>query len=183
MNNLARSRLAGILMLLLPLLGGFLSESLAAAKLDQSEKPDKTVNFSIDPFGFLSRISNIGMEWIVDDNMSLGPSLSLMNISSPSTTGTALGVGAVLTATFGHKIFTDGVFIRPFLDYSVAAANSLSATGVALGASVGYWWFWKSGLNLGIGLGYHYMTINLASLGLTTAGGRVSEFFQIGYNF
>lgn len=183
MNNLARSRLAGILLLLFPLAGGLFSESLAAEKLDKSEKSDNTVNFSIDPFGFLSGVSNISMEWLADDNMSLGPSLSLMNISSRSTTGTAVGIGAVLTATFGHKIYTNGVFIRPFLDYSVAAANSLTATGIALGASVGYWWFWKSGLNLGVGLGYQYTTMNLASLGLSTAGGRVTELLQIGYNF
>jgi hypothetical protein len=140
-------------------------------------------NFSIDPLGLLAGVANLEMEWSVADDKSIGPTLSYSNISSSTTSGSAVGFGVVLTVNVGHKVFTDGWFLRPSADYAIATANSQSATGLGLGADVGYWWFQDNGINFALGLGYQYFTMNMASIGLNTSAGRGNAMAQIGYSF
>ena len=179
MNNLIPSQLLRVLSLLIfvTLTSGFSSKSFAA----ESPVAERTANFSLDPIGFINGISNLGMEWQIIETVSAGPTLSYSNFG----TGGMIGFGATLTFTPGHSVFSNGWFIRPFVEYATASSNlsTATATGAALGSYSGYWWFWDNGLNLGAGLGFQYLAINMAAIGLNYSNFMPTGMAQIGYSF
>lgn len=148
---------------------------------------DRSANISVNPLGLLVGLANLSADFGVAPNIAIGPELSFASVSSTSgsvkSSATIFGVAGSMTAFLGHPRFTDSWFVRPFVGYSVVSGTSTSASGVRVGADFGYWWFWDSGFDLGLGLGIQYISANFSSVGVSVSSTWPSALFQIGYSF
>jgi hypothetical protein len=80
---------------------------------------------------------------------------------SMSADVTALAVAAVVRAELGALLFLQrfafhGLYVRPRLEWSSAAAKSASGRAIGAGATVGYEWTWPFGATLRLGGGVSY---------------------------
>lgn len=155
---------------------------------------EKTVNLSVNPLGLAFGAANMNADFAVSESLTFGPSISYASFSATglnadlttnTTTGSATGFGVNMNWFMGNKALTDSWFLNPFVMYAKASSSqNLSASGTSFGANIGYWWFWESGINLGLGLGIQKLNIDLATLGLGSISGTLpSAMFQFGYAF
>jgi hypothetical protein len=151
----------------------------------------KGVNLSANPGGLLLGSLNLRAEIGVSDNIAVGPYVSYRSHSASllgyGGTASALGIGAAATFSIGHARFTDGWFASPYLGYGhgVAGSSYVGSTMTA-GANFGYWWFWNSGFNVGLGLGaeYAHYVGHIDGIGDGSLAGIVpSGMLQVGYAF
>lgn len=151
---------------------------------------DRTINLTVNPLGLALGSANMNADFAVTESLTVGPSLSYSSykstgVTATSTTATAYGMGVNVNWFMGNKALTDSWFLNPFFMYAKATSNlNTSASGTTFGANIGYWWFWESGINLGLGLGVQQLNIDLSSIGLGGISGTLpSAILQFGYSF
>lgn len=145
---------------------------------------DRSTNISVNPLGFLIGAANVSAQFKVSERFSIGPSASFYRYSVDESKATGYGLGLDAVFYLSGTAFNDSWFLGPFLGYANASNGGLSASGVGVGATIGYWWFWDSGFNLSLGIGIQYVTIDFSQIGLGTLSGTLpAAQFSIGYAF
>lgn len=171
-----------------------LCSTYSFAATAESTGPDKDLNIRVNPLGFIFGAANVQFDIGISDSFTLGPSLSYASVKATSTTtvngtttssssvsSSAFGVGARANLFLGHSRFTDGWYLGPEVGFASAKAGSTSASGLSVGAVVGYGWFWEKGFNIMFGLGVQYISVDTAvfSVGGVLPAGE----FTLGYAF
>lgn len=116
----------------------------------------KNVNFALSPVGVLYGISKFQIDIGASPNVTLGPSVTYMGVSDSNVNGTLWGVGITGNYFIEHNRFTDGIFVNATFEYSFLNIGVAFASGLSLGASFGYSWFWDGGFNLSAGAGAEF---------------------------
>jgi outer membrane autotransporter protein len=148
--------------------------STSHAGFDGAKDNSNTMNFRFGALGLLVGILDVNLDFKMNDEWTVGPTLALVNVSVDSPAGfnddkikikgTYIGARA---NWFKNGVYTDGLYVGPSLNYQTLEATTtgsanqeITAKGSALIASclVGYGWFWESfnmmlggGLSLGLG--------------------------------
>ncbi|MCM2322987.1 MAG: DUF3575 domain-containing protein, partial [Oligoflexia bacterium] len=124
----------------------------------------KDYNVRVNPLGLLFGSANAALDIGVSDSITVGPMASLMSatttVGTTTTKTTIFGVGAGVNFFLGQNRFTDAWVFSPFAQYISASVDSESAGALAVGADMGYQWFWENGVNLGLGLGVGYYSLD-----------------------
>ena len=114
-------------------------------------------NFRFSPVALLIGIANVSLDVVISPEWTLGPSLSYakFKIDAKGNSGTSYDVNlasaGVRANWFKNGVYTDGIYVGPFVTYlktSIGATGTTTITGdaagVAFGSLVGYGWFWNS---------------------------------------
>lgn len=144
----------------------------------------QSTNITVNPLGLLLGTANLGVEFKVSDNLTVGPSASFSHIKSGSESATGFGLGAKLDVYLSSDAFTDSWVLTPFFGWGRYSNNDDSINAFAGGVVFGYYWIWPSGFNMNFGLGIQYISADFDEIGL----GDVSAVlpagnFSLGYAF
>ncbi len=165
----------------------FLGISTSASSAVNSDRQSiQFMNVNLDPVQLLVGSTSVAVDFGISESITIGPSMYYSYHSLGVTTGQSIVLGMRSIFFLGHARFTDGWFVTPFFQWGKSSSSlNLTGNGPVLGVDVGYWWFWESGVNVGLGLGLKYNTIDLKNLGLDTRGSATSPSFlvQFGYSF
>lgn len=145
----------------------------------------KSYNLHANPLGLLFGVANLNFDFKLSDNFALGVGASYFRYTYLTTSATSIGFSVAGTWFPSHDAFTTGLFVRPEVGYAFASVTGASASGIAIGANVGYWWFWEGGFNLGLGGGLSYYGVNYGNLIAGAASSSVGPTLManIGYAF
>jgi hypothetical protein len=147
--------------------------STSHAGFDGAKDSSNTMNFRFGALGLLVGVLSVDLDFKMDQEWTLGPSLELVNMKVDRSAGynddfKVKGSNVGLRANwFKNGVFTDGLYVGPSLNYTSikvtttdASNQEISASGSVLIARclVGYGWFWESfnmmlGGGLAVGLG------------------------------
>ncbi len=142
------------------------------------------VNIYISPLGFVFGVANLAAEFKLAERLSLGPTVSYSKRTSGTSSATAWSFGATMTLYLSDPAMNDSWFISPFFQYAIASNGNLSASGIATGLDLGYWWFFDSGINIALGAGIQYYSIDFSSIGIGAISSLLPSLkFSIGYAF
>ena len=146
------------------LLTVLLSTSQAFAQSGMNSTGSK-YNFRFSPLSLLIGVANVSLDVTIAPDWTLGPSLSYakFKIDANGNNGTSYDVNlasaGVRANWFRNGVYTDGLYVAPFVTYlktSIEASGTTTVTGdaagVAFGGIVGYGWFWNS-FNMMLGAG------------------------------
>lgn len=161
---------------------------------------DDSMNLRFSPVGLLIGYLNVDFDFKLNDNWTLGPTVSYWSVSTSATGGFTQDIKLTATA-FGaranwHKngVFTDGLYVSPIVQIISASASSGSTTASVstwgLQGLVGYHWFWDS-FNLSLGGGFGMTGAakakveepgRSAEVNLSRSGGLALDF-MLGFTF
>jgi hypothetical protein len=156
------------------------------------EKVDKDAglfyhgNLSDLTVGFNYIYPTIHYQQAVSDHFTLG--LMPIYLSTPTGTGTLTGLGGYLTLNYYGLEAFHGLWIQAgggaySLNTNVAGA-SYNYFSPAVVGTVGYRWYWESGLNFGFGVGVQYLfSSNPSGASLDFSGLLPSIAMDIGFAF
>src|SRR5262249_20509216 len=119
------------------------------------------MNFRFSPIGLIIGAINVGMDFQVNENWTVGPELTYWRFAVSSTKNATFNEDFEITAFgggtranwFRNGVFTDGLYVGPHLDYAsvkvtgrdvYGADVEASWSGVIAGCLVGYGWYWDS---------------------------------------
>jgi len=141
---------------------------IMSAPLARAENSDN-FNVHFGPITLLVGLFDVGIDFVVHDNWTVGPEFQYMHWKLTSSGGfsgdydvTAFSVGGRAN-WYSNGVFTDGLYVSPKLSFArakVSTNDSLGnsvdgeASSMFLSGLVGYAWFWDSfNIHLGGGLG------------------------------
>ena len=114
-------------------------------------------NFRFSPLGLVFGLASASLDIAVNQDWTVGPELSYakFKVNASGTNQTSFDVNlasaGVRANWFKNGVYTDGLYVGPFVRYaktSIDASGSTTITGeaagVAVGSLVGYGWFWNS---------------------------------------
>ncbi len=159
--------------------------TLAATSVLAPAETLRSTNLSVAPVGILIGYANLAADFGIGESVTLGPCLSYSRFPLELEIGESISFGVQSVIFIGHRRFTDGWFVTPFIQWATnGRAFTLSGSGPALGADIGYWWFWENGINIGFGLGLKYMAVDFSNQGLSNARSGITvpnALVQMGY--
>jgi hypothetical protein len=125
-----------------------------------SAKSGPAINIRVAPLGLLVDVISTDVNVAVGEDWSLGPqfSSSHLKVSDYTISGTSFGLRG--NYFFGGASFAEGWYLGPFASYSnwqvkdesPGVNKEGSASGVTIGAILGYHWAWEN-FNIDFGLG------------------------------
>lgn len=147
--------------------------------------PDRNVNISLNPLALSLGSLDVGAEFKISDKVSLGP---YGRYSLDRDDGKLIQDGLGVRADFAlsGRTFHSGWYLSPFIsrysfkmknvtiaDDTATSGNSSNTaksaskvasdwdfTSLNVGATAGYGWFWRPGINLRLGAGLMHSTID-----------------------
>lgn len=153
-------------------------------ELSHASNDSKSMNITVNPLGFFFGLANVGAQFKASDKFSIGPSVSFGQYKSGDDKATSFGVGADAVLYLSGTTFEDSWYLGPFFSYASASNNGTTVSGIGVGATIGYWWFWENGFNLSLGVGVQYVSLDFTKLGLSSISGTLPSMqFSIGYSF
>ena len=155
------------------------------ASVSASESPSAaSMNLTTAPAGMAFNSYNLGALFKTGDSLAVGPKAAYSTYSENGNSGTGFGFGAEALVSLNAKTFESGWVLLPSFEYSTASSGGKSVGGITVGADVGYWWFMKSGFNVGVGAGAQYVSLNFEDIGLGSIGGVIPSLMsKVGYSF
>ena len=136
------------------------------------------------PAGLAFNSYNVGALFKTNDTLAFGPKAAFSTYSENGNSGTGFGLGMEALVALGSKTFESGWVLLPSIEYASASSNGKSVGGMTIGADIGYWWFMKSGFNVGVGAGAQYVSLNFEDIGLGSIGGVIPSLMsKVGYSF
>lgn len=180
-----------------------LSASAAFAESPLVSKTSK-YNFRFLPLGLVVGLASVSLDVAVNPDWTVGPELSYakFKVDASGTNGASFDVnlasGGIRANWFKHGVYTDGLYVGPFVRYAKTAINSTGTTtvtgetaGVAIGSLIGYGWFWDS-FNMMLGAGAAVAT-GESNMVVTETNGKRTEIpnrgagpageFSLGWTF
>lgn len=146
-------------------------------------------NIRVNPLGLLFGSFNVGADFAVSDQFTLGGGGSYSSLSSGSTKASAFGIEA-RAQYFFDKVFTDDWYLAPFFAYSSGTGedginSDIDVTVTSFGAAIGYMWIWDN-FNIQFGGGLQSLSIDADSnaTNFTSLDGVLPYLeFTLGYAF
>ncbi|MCB0379423.1 MAG: DUF3575 domain-containing protein [Bdellovibrionales bacterium] len=153
---------------------------------------DKFVNIRVNPIGVLAGVANLGADFALTDNFTLGVQGSYIKLSVTDTEATANSYG-VAAQYFFTEAFADSWYLGASYEFLSSDAKNkttneqASLDGSIVGGVIGYMWMWTN-FNIQLGLGFQALkiesppagsTINIDDLNLTLP--RID--FSLGWAF
>lgn len=136
---------------------------ISVSALAEGDKGKGTTNVRFSPIGLLIGLINVEVDFKVNENWTMGPTLAFWNFSVGETGSNLFGTDVSFFSLGGRAnwykngIHTDGLYVGPSLSYNTvklkSGSDSASASGLVASGLVGYGWFWESfNMHLGGGL-------------------------------
>lgn len=151
-------------------------------------------NFRFSPLGLVLGIGNASLDVAINSDWTVGPELSYAKFKLDASGGGGttydvnLASAGVRANWFKNGVYTDGLYVGPFLRYAKTSVGSTGATvvtgetaGVAVGSLVGYGWFWNS-FNMMLG-GGAALAMGESNMVITEANGKRTEIPNRGAGF
>ncbi len=143
-----------------------------------------SMNVTVNPLGLFVGSANVGVDFPVAPNITVGPSLSFAQYSTLTTEGTGFGIGAKSDIYLSGEVFADSWVVQPFAAFGQVSVNDASSSGLSIGVLFGHSWFWPSGFNINAGLGAQYLSYDFEAVGLGSVSGILpAANFALGYAF
>ncbi len=120
-------------------------------------------NIRLNPVGLLFGVANLGADFAVNENFTLGGNVSYWNLDVGSSEADVFGYG-VRGQLFFDEVFTDSWYAAASVSLSQARArntnsgNEASVDGFTISGIIGYMWIWD---NFNMQLGGGVQIINL----------------------
>lgn len=164
--------------------------TLSGSAQAQEAEMEKKWNITTNPFSYFTGRFNVGASYALTKNIALSASPALVYLfqSSPKISGASLSLGLPI---YFDRVY-DGLYVEPGLQGTYlrqkVTENGETATGISAGPQflLGHMWQWPSGFNidLGLGLGYSFSSVDLRGTGSSYYDGVVpAGKLQFGYLF
>ncbi len=170
-----------------------LSTSSVFAQAVTSTESSK-YNFRFSPLALILGIASATLDVVIYPDWTVGPELfyAKFKVNVSGGTGTTYDVNlasaGVRANWFKNGVYTDGLYVGPFVRYaktSIDASGTTTITGeaagVAIGSLVGYGWFWNS-FNMMLG-GGAAVAIGDSNIVVTESNGKRTEIPNRGAGF
>lgn len=143
-------------------------------------------NFRFHPISLIVGALSAEFDIRVSDQWTVGPEVNYWNIKFTSA-GTSASTFEIHNSSIGvranwfkNDVFTDGLYVGPFVRYTRATVNATGTTsvtgdasGIYFGSLIGYGWFWDSfNMMLGGGVALASGTSNIV---VTESNGQRTE--------
>jgi hypothetical protein len=120
------------------------------------------MNFTTSPLSFALVAPSLSVGFKAGDHFAIGPTLSI----SPSNTFSnnyysalgpmIYGIGLQTNYTPNRPIFSDGLVLSGYLKAGIRSTRLATEIAPQFGASVGYQWFYQTGINMAVSAGVNY---------------------------
>ena len=148
-----------------------------------------TMNVRVDPLSLLFGAANVGADFAVSDQWTLGGGVSYSSYKSGDTKASAFGVEG-RAQFFFNQVFSDSWYLAPYFTYAQGTGESTTVSDVTvsvtqIGAIIGYMWIWEN-FNIQLGGGFRHISIDADSNASTfddLSGVIPALEFNLGYAF
>ncbi len=133
----------------------------------QDNNYQKKFNISVNPLGLAIGIGNIGLDYAITDQVTLGGNLSYANLDTGDIEASANGFG-LKAQVFANGAFTNSWYASVF--YSAASGDAedtfdgdtASIDISSMGLTGGYMWIWEN-FNIQFGGGFQSISVDASS--------------------